>query len=161
VDSKTDSLPLWLSHRITAHQLLHVALLRAWEKGEKKRKLPGLKMSAQKPFDFSGRAYRFPERPTAVLTSLCLLKLETGVLQSGSRPRPRFASLPVVQQPFCQSPADPARWRSAVPPGYQVVGSSFALRASAVEERPPKAEPFLRVSSLLLHPPGASVWSSS
>lgn len=44
-------------------------------------------------------------------------------------PPPQVPSLPVVQQPFCQSPADPARCRSAVPPGYQVVRSSFALRA--------------------------------
>ncbi|KAM5153687.1 zinc finger and BTB domain-containing protein 11 [Callospermophilus lateralis] len=35
----------------------------------------------------------------------------------------------MVQQPFCQSRADPARWRSAVPPGYQLVRSPFTLPA--------------------------------
>ncbi|CAK6441581.1 unnamed protein product [Pipistrellus nathusii] len=46
------------------------------------------------------------------------------------RPGPGPASLPVVQQPFSQSPADPARRRSAVPPGYQRVSApSSALRA--------------------------------
>lgn len=51
-------------------------------------------------------------------------------LQSGLVPAPPwFTSLPVVQQPFYQSPADPARWRSAVPPSYQLVSSPSAPRA--------------------------------
>ncbi|XP_022362867.1 uncharacterized protein LOC111149850 [Enhydra lutris kenyoni] len=71
-------------------------------------------------------------RPQSSRHSVGFFKLESQcapIRTQFPHPLPLITSLPVVQQPFCQSPADPARWRSAVPPGYQFVRSPFALRA--------------------------------
>lgn len=79
------------------------------------------------PVSAGESAFPLPTCPPAVLTSHRRLpgSAEPKRAPIGVAAPPRYrASLPVVQQPFCQSPADPARCRSAVPPGYQVVGSS-------------------------------------
>lgn len=87
-------------------------------------------MSAQSPLtSIAGRAYPLPKCLPAALTSLDpLYQTRKPVRSNPAQAPPLLASLPVVQQPFCQSPVDPARWRSAVPPGYQLVRSPFALR---------------------------------